>query len=86
MADEFLEKRNVEKQKEKFINSMGKEDIFVYEKQNIVKGFVIGSLNNEKYDCEILALYVAVEQQGKGIGKELLEHMKLFYKKKNAEL
>ena len=82
IEDDFLQIRTTETfiKRMKEINWFENEDIFVYEENNVVKGFVSGKKRNEKYDCEIRALYVKPEYQKQGIGAKLLDHMKTYYK------
>ena len=51
----------------------------MYEENNLIKGFVSGK-KNEKYDCEIVSIYVDPQYQNQGIGKKLLEHEKMYFK------
>jgi len=81
----FIEKRTVEKCINIFRNVVKTEDIYVFEESNVIKGFASGKTTNDKYDCEILALYVGLEHQGGKIGTKLLEHMKLYYKNKTCK-
>jgi len=60
------------------------EDIFVYESDNSVHGFISGKINSGHYDCEVIGLYIDPEHQGRGIGSELLDKMKSFYRNKNC--
>jgi len=52
----------------------GETDFFVYEENNsTISGVCIGCpLKNEKWECELRAIYVLDEYQGKGIGKALI--------------
>ena len=85
--DDFLKKRTVEKRVNVFksILETQEENIFVFEDNNIVKGFVGGKKIQSKYDCEIIGLYVGVEYQGENIGTKLLDYMKVYYKNKNCK-
>ena len=88
--DDFLWQRAVEdfikKRKESNWITDNEINIFVYEENNTIAGFVSGHKNTgkydceEKYDCEIKGLYVRVEYQGKGTGTKLLEFMKAQFK------
>lgn len=82
--DDFLQTRTTERFIEKRLEANWLENkeivTFVYEEDNIVKGFVSGNKGNEKYDCEISSLYVEPKYQKEGIGTKLLEHIKIYYK------
>jgi N-acetylglutamate synthase-like GNAT family acetyltransferase len=79
--DDFLQTRTTETFIKRRMESNWLENTktFVYEEDNIVKGFVSGE-NEKKNNCEIGALYVGPEYQGQGIGTKLLEYMKKYYK------
>ena len=62
-----------------------KEKVFVYEEENIIKGFVSGKLIHDKYDCETVGLYISPEYQQQGIGKMLLDEIKNYFKNKNCK-
>ena len=81
--DDFLKTRTFEFVYNRWKESNWIEDkesiSFVYEENNLVKGFVSGK-KNEKYDCEIVSIYVDPQYQNQGIGKKLLEHEKNYFK------
>ena len=88
ISDDFLKSRTVENfiEKRKRNNWIGNNEIdtFIYEENNIVKGFISGNTLKEKYDCEIGMLYIDPNFQGNGIGTKLLNFMKEFYKNKGC--
>ena len=55
----------------------------MYEENNIVKGFISGKIHNNK-NCEIIQLYVGLKFQGKNIGTELLNYMKINFKNRSC--
>ena len=61
------------------------ETIFVYEDDGKIKGFISGKTANNKYDCETVGLYISPEYQHQGIGKELLNEMKKYFKNKRCK-
>ena len=83
--DDFLKKRTVESRINVFENIVKNENIYVFEENNIIKGFISGKIIREKYDCEIIGLYIGLEYQGKNIGTKLLEYMKEYYKNNGCE-
>lgn len=76
MPDEVLIGMTYEKQRKKWqgIMDQGKEEIYVYEAEQQVVGFASGFIENSEY-AEIVTLYFAEEERGKGYGTELLEYM-----------
>ena len=82
--DDFLQKRTVEVVLKRWKESNWIEDneisTFVYEENNIIKGFVSQKKDSGKYDCEIGSIYVDPLYQNKGIGKKLLQYMKTHFK------
>ena len=78
--DDFLKKRTVESRINVFENVVKKENIYVFEENNIIKGFISGKIIRNKYNCEIIGLYIGLKYQGKNIGTKLLEYMKEYYK------
>ena len=68
----------------------GKETVFVYDSGEEVMGFISGKMKRDggeeewprtphrdnRYDCEVVGLYVKPGSQGLGIGGKLLESMK----------
>ena len=89
IEDDYIEKRTVEEfvKKQKETNLIENKNIntFIYEENTVIKGFVIGYKSNEKCNCEIMALYVDVEYQRKGIGTKLIEYMKRYYKENECK-
>jgi GNAT superfamily N-acetyltransferase len=83
--DDFLEKRTVENRINFFKNAVKNENVYIFEENNIIKGFVNGKTTSDKYDCEIIGLYVMLEYQGKNIGTKLLDHMKLYYRDRGCK-
>jgi N-acetylglutamate synthase-like GNAT family acetyltransferase len=87
--EDFLQKRTVEGFIEKRMENNWLEnkeiDTFVYDENNLIKGFVSGNDKHKKYDSEIEALYVDTEYQKSGIGSQLLEYMKRNYKNKGCK-
>jgi GNAT superfamily N-acetyltransferase len=61
-----------------------KEIIFVNQ-DKIVNGFISGSSSNEKYDCEIIGLYIHPEYQRQGIGTELVKTMIDYFRKEGKK-
>ncbi len=58
------------------------EIIYVYEEDGIINGFISGrTIENSKYDCETVGLYVLPDYQGNGTGSALLEEMKECFRK-----
>jgi len=80
---EYLEQITIEHRIQKISQVIREDTFFVYEKNNIIEGFISGkTLNNNK--CEIIALYVGLEFQGKNIGTQLLNYAKDFFKNKGC--
>jgi len=66
-----------------------KESIFVCTEErskNRLMGFISGQMKRaeEKYDAEVIGLYVLPEFQGRGIGRLLLERMKEYFRMQNC--
>lgn len=61
-----------------------KEMIYVND-ENKVNGFISGVISNEKYDCQIIGLYLLPEKQRKGVGKELVNKMITYFKEKRKK-
>jgi N-acetylglutamate synthase-like GNAT family acetyltransferase len=80
--DSFLETRTADTfiKRRKESNWFENAEIFVYEEETNLKGFVSGEKKNKEYDCEIGALYVEPKYQKQGIGTKLLGYMKTYYK------
>ena len=55
-------------------------DTFVFEEDNIIKGFISGNQYEHKKLCEVGRLYIDPDYQKQGIGTKLLEYMKTFYR------
>ena len=85
--EDFLKNRTPEKVKHNLNNVLNNktEDFYVYEEDGIVKGFIAGRINMDKYDSEVTRLYVGLEYQGRNIGTELLEYMKKYYKSRDCK-
>jgi N-acetylglutamate synthase-like GNAT family acetyltransferase len=87
--DDYLKKRTVEefmkKEKETNLIEDNNKNTFVCEENNVIKGFIIGYKIDKKRDCEIMALYVDVKYQRKGIGTKLIEYMKRYYKENECK-
>ena len=88
MEDDLIKSRTTEVVFNRWKESNWIEDenisTFLFIEDNLIKGYVSGSnkrKENDKYDCEIGALYVAPEFQKQGIGKKLLDYMKKHFKK-----
>jgi len=83
--DDFLKTRTVENFFKRGLEFKWLEDsqidTFIYEENNLIKGFISGNDYNKDNWCEIGRLYVDPEFQNSGIGKKLLEYMKEYYKK-----
>ena len=81
--DDFLETRTKEYVYNKWKELNWIEDnetiTFVCEDNNLIKGFVSGK-KNEKYDCEIVSIYVDPEYQNLNIGRKLFEQGKKHFK------
>lgn len=56
-----------------------KEIIFVYVEDQRIIGFISGKIIKEKYECQIVGLYVNSSYQGNGIGSKLLKKMKQYF-------
>ncbi len=62
-----------------------KEIIFVYEENEITKGFISGNFSDEnKHKCEIVGFYVLPKFQQKGIGRILFKQMKKLFSERNC--
>jgi GNAT superfamily N-acetyltransferase len=62
-----------------------KETVLVYEKNNIIKGFVSGSMHVQNYCSELDGLYVYPKYQGCGIGTSLLRQIISIFKQNNCK-
>ncbi len=63
-----------------------KEIIFVYEEDEIIKGFISGKLlDDDNYQCEIVGFYVLPKYQKSGIGRLLFQRMNEIFSKKNCQ-
>lgn len=51
------------------------QTVYVFQRNKSVSGFVSGRMEEGKYDCQIVGLYVSPEEQGNGIGSVLLKKM-----------
>ena len=82
--EKFLQTRTVEVVLKRWQESNWIDDkeisTFVYEENNIIKGFVSQKKYSGKYDCEIGSIYVDPLYQNHGIGKKLLQHMKTYFR------
>jgi len=83
IEEKFLKERTVEKMIYNVRNAFQEREYFVYEENNIVKGFISGKIHNNE-NCEIIQLYVGLEFQGKNIGTELLNYMKILFKSRSC--
>lgn len=89
VADEYLDKLNVEEVYQKRLKDYNKDGFIVAEQNKNIVGFCryqIGNKYQDKYpeiDCEICALYVKPEEKRKGIGKSLVEYVKNKFRKDN---
>ncbi|UHA72755.1 GNAT family N-acetyltransferase [Paenibacillus sp. 481] len=80
VADDYLQKLSVEKRREiweKIISQLDEQNVlFVAEDESgSIVGFASGGPNREQeypYDCELYAIYLLEQVQGKGIGRALL--------------
>jgi ribosomal protein S18 acetylase RimI-like enzyme len=81
--DDFIKTRTFEWVYKRWKESNWLEDnesiTFVYEEDSFLKGYVSGK-KNEKYDCEIVSIYVDPQYQNQGIGKKLLNHEQEYFK------
>jgi ribosomal protein S18 acetylase RimI-like enzyme len=67
-------------------NILNKKEKILVNDDNGVNGFVSGIiLENSKYDCEIIGLYIKPEYQRKGIGKKLVKEIIKYFKSKNKK-
>lgn len=77
-SNQFLNKMNLEDEKQKYINGLKNRKVLVYYDEDKVLGYIYyGKRKNHKevlpdYDGEIYAIYVDVDFQKKGIGKKLI--------------
>jgi len=55
-------------------------DIYVFEENNFVKGFIAGIKHEKDNSCEIVIFYVEPQYQKQGIGTKLLDFMIGHYK------
>ncbi len=60
------------------------QTVFVSQENKSVSGFVSGKMEEGKYDCQIVGLYILPEEQGNGIGSILLEKMTKHFKINNC--
>ena len=60
------------------------QTVYVFQRNKSVSGFVSGRIEEGKYDCQIVGLYVSPEEQGNGIGSVLLDKMIKHFKIKNC--
>jgi GNAT superfamily N-acetyltransferase len=86
VPESHIESLNVDKFEDIFKDNIkNKKEIIVVDVQNdIITGFASGSKDrSEKYDCELIAIYILKEYQGLRIGKNLiLNLMKKHYNNK----
>ncbi|WP_319562990.1 GNAT family N-acetyltransferase [Marispirochaeta sp.] len=62
-----------------------KEIIFVYEENEIIKGFISGKfMDDDKHQCETVGFYVLPKYQQKGIGRILFKQMKKMFFERNC--
>lgn len=61
------------------------QTVYVFEKNRSVSGFISGKIEEGKYDCQIVGLYISPEEQGNGIGSILLEKMVNYFKSHNCK-
>jgi len=59
-------------------------DIYVFEENGFVKGFIAGNKHEQDDSCEIMIFYVDPEYQKQGIGKQLLEFKKVLYRNRGC--
>jgi ribosomal protein S18 acetylase RimI-like enzyme len=98
VEDDFLDNMDYDKYEKKMYDRLLHNDenyyanIIVYEddKTNEVLGFStfgeVDSLEDKsKYDCELYALYVKPENKGQGIGKQLLDYVRNYFKNNNKK-
>ncbi|MBN2160156.1 MAG: GNAT family N-acetyltransferase [Spirochaetes bacterium] len=63
-----------------------KETIFVYEENEIIKGFISGKfIDNNNYQCETVGLYVLPKYQQLGIGRILFKQINNFFSEHNCQ-
>ncbi|MGL5614054.1 GNAT family N-acetyltransferase [Cetobacterium sp.] len=81
--NENLQEEKIDELYEKWvINKFKKNNIYIYEEENIVKGFLLGIENSEEAIIDLIA--VDSRFKGNGIGKELiLKFFQLNIKKKS---
>ncbi len=62
-----------------------KEVIFVYEENEIIKGFISGKvIDDDNYQCETVGFYVLPIYQKQGIGRLLFKRINKFFSKQNC--
>ncbi|MCD8553234.1 GNAT family N-acetyltransferase [Seleniivibrio sp.] len=82
IADDYLASINTEKFKLLMSDTIASEaEIFyVFEDKGNVLGFASGVFLEGTYDCETRGLYVHPEYHGQGIGSELFETLRTYFK------
>ena len=62
-----------------------KEKIFIYEENQIVKGFISGKFTDfEDHQCETVGFYVLPKYQGVGIGSTLFRYIQSYFSDNNC--
>lgn len=81
--DDYLNNLSIEENYQKRIKDYKEDGFIIAEKDNEVVGFCryrIGNYYKNEYpkvDCELCALYVKPEEKRNGIGKALVEYVKM---------
>jgi len=91
--DEYFKNISYEEEYDKFYKRLSKKDkdsnenIIVYadENNNILGFSIFLNLLDNKYDCELQAIYVEPSNKGKGIGTAMLNYVQQYFKERGKK-
>ena len=79
----YFQKRTPKKTLEKIKDAFGTQDLFAIELNKKIVGFITANIEEDHKDqVYVDELWITKEEQGKGIGKEVMKFIEEFYKKK----